>query len=64
MKVTELAIQLIEEDGKVRIGMKGPLNDKILCLGMMELAKQALLDAKPTGPDILVAQSVPGGLKT
>ncbi len=42
---------MMEEDG--RIGVNGPIDNKILCYGMLELAKQAI-QAYQSGPKILV----------
>jgi len=65
MKSVDLVIQLhIGEKGEQSIGLKGPLGDRILCLGMLELAKDAILNAKPDS-GIAVVQSAPlGGLRT
>jgi hypothetical protein len=61
VKSIELVIQLnIDGSGGQSIGLKGPLNDKVLCLGMLEMGKDAILNAKPDS-GIAVVQSSPGG---
>lgn len=49
----ELTIKL-EPDGKISIG--GPLHDKILCLGLLELAKDVIKNYNPSA--IQVAKSL------
>jgi hypothetical protein len=65
MKIVNLAIQLqLGENGEQNVGLKGPLNDRVLCLGMLELAKDVILNGK-TDSGIAVVQSAPlGGLRT
>ena len=63
MKTVSLTIQLqIDDAGGQHIGLQGPLNDKILCLGMLSLAKHTLLVEAPKSPSpIAVVQSMPKG---
>lgn len=42
--VAQIVITL---DARGNIGLNGPLHDKILCLGMLELARKAVLDYQP-----------------
>lgn len=37
----------ISVDEKGQVGVNGPIQDKILCLGLMELAKVAVLEYNP-----------------
>lgn len=46
MPTVELRIQLV--DGRIQV--HGPLHDKILCLGMLELAKGPILEFNPGAP--------------
>lgn len=55
----ELTIR-VSADGK--IGVKGPIDQKMICLGALELAKQAILKFSPNSdevPHVLLARSMP-----
>jgi len=43
---------MLEEDGQ--IGVNGPIDNKILCYGMLELAKQAIQAYEPGKQKLLV----------
>lgn len=43
-------------DGK-NLGLNAPVEDKILCLGMLELAKQIILNANK--PSVIVPTIIP-----
>lgn len=43
------------------IQVGGPINDKVLCLGMMELAKKSIIDYQPS--PIQVASALPSEIK-
>lgn len=45
-QVIELKISMDNQTGAVNVN--GPIHNKILCLGMLELAKQAILAFDPT----------------
>lgn len=50
---------IIQPDGSVNV--TGPLGNKILCLGALELAKKVVLEFDPNQtPGILVARQKPG----
>lgn len=54
-KEAKLTITLDAMTGQVNVS--GPINDRLLCFGMMELAKQAINDhAKAQQSQILVAR--------
>ena len=46
VQAIELMITMDNQTGAV--GVNGPIHNKILCLGMLELAKQAILAFDPT----------------
>lgn len=43
-----------------QLGLKGPVGDKVACLGVMEMAKHALLSGRPSEskPALVVAGPV------
>lgn len=60
-----IEISIVFDPNTGRVLVNGPINEKILCLGIMEMAKRAIMDFNPatTGGGILVPkmQIVPGG---
>lgn len=44
------------------IAVHGLLGDKLLCLGMLEMAKLIVLQANPGEPRVLPASAVPPGM--
>lgn len=56
----ELVIRLDPQTGNITV--KGPVHDRILCLGLLELAKEAiaLSAAKQNKSNILLSPNVPG----
>lgn len=60
--IVELRIQLQEDENGQNVRVIGPLQNKVLCLGMIELAKKAVLEAQTETPRVLVAAGMPGNL--
>ena len=44
----------VSDDGKISVG--GPINDKVFCLGIIELAKKSIIDYTPSA--IQVAKAI------
>lgn len=59
-------LEIIFDDRTGKVGLAGPLNNKLLCYGMMELAKQAMASGafkpsdKPLEEEALAAEIIPG----
>lgn len=49
---------LIEMDEQGRVNVNGPLHQKALCLGIVEIARDAILKfrSEPSRPELLIAQ--------
>jgi hypothetical protein len=61
-KMSKLSLTIMmEEDG--RIGVNGPIDNKILCYGMLELAKQAIQAYEPGRKIVTPNGSVPVNLE-
>ena len=50
----------VNPDGTLSIG--GPIENKVLCLGIIELAKKAIIDHNPSVIAIAPASSLSGAL--
>ena len=61
--VIEMRIQLtLGENGQQECRVMGPLQDKVLCLGMLEFAKKAVFEAQVEIPRVVPAGVLPPGL--
>lgn len=60
-------LEIIFDDRTGKVGLAGPLNNKVLCYGMMELAKHAMATSafkpsdKPIEEEILVQEADKSG---
>lgn len=52
----------VMDDGKV--GMVGPLHDKVMCYGMLEVARDIVHDHKAERPSGIMVVPPLGGLKS
>ncbi len=58
----EIIIRMHEDQEGQPVEVKGPLASKVLCLGMLEVAKQVVLTTQvATSPLIRPAMAGPGG---
>ena len=60
MPIIELRIQLREDESGQNVSVTGPLQNKVLCYGMLEMAKDAIRQAEM--PRVIPAALVPPGL--
>lgn len=53
---------IITLKGAAGVEVHGPIADKVLCYGMLEMAKDAIRDFKPPVGGLTVVQAVPPNL--
>ena len=58
-KIIQLVISFFPEDGNVQV--HGPIQDKILSLGLLRIAENIIINLKPEDNKILVPNLVPPG---
>mgnify|MGYP001616821637 CR=1 FL=1 len=57
--MTEAIVLTITFSGSGNVNVTGPLQDKILCYGMLERAKDAIRDYKPESQQLVIPQMIP-----
>lgn len=52
-------VQVVITMGPNGVNVQGPLNDKLLCYGLLEVARDMIQSHKPEQPGIVIASRIP-----